>query len=77
MSIELFKHQKQALAWMVKREESQVPPSGGIIADHMGLGKTMYEKYTTTVSNPPQQFTLLSKSLFFCFAIDHFVHCFV
>jgi SNF2 family DNA or RNA helicase len=40
MTVELFKHQRQGLAWMVKRENSV--PSGGIIADHMGLGKTMY-----------------------------------
>jgi hypothetical protein len=78
MTIELFKHQKQALAWMVKREESEAPPSGGIIADHMGLGKTMYEKYSnTTVSNYSQQFTLLSKIIILCFVIDHFAHCFV
>ena len=40
LKVPLFKYQKQALAWMTKRENGD--PAGGIIADQMGLGKTMY-----------------------------------
>ncbi|CAL8470060.1 g9602 [Coccomyxa elongata] len=35
----LLRHQRRALAWMLKREKSQ--PSGGILADDQGLGKTL------------------------------------
>jgi hypothetical protein len=40
---ELMQHQKQALAWMLNREEGvgiTHGPCGGILADDMGLGKT-------------------------------------
>jgi hypothetical protein len=39
-SFSLMTHQKQALAWMVSREETAKAPVGGILADEMGLGKT-------------------------------------
>ncbi|BDA44076.1 Uncharacterized ATP-dependent helicase C23E6.02 [Coccomyxa sp. Obi] len=35
----LMRHQRRALAWMLKREKGQ--PSGGILADDQGLGKTL------------------------------------
>jgi hypothetical protein len=49
MTISLFDHQKEALAWMKKRETEPMVLSngdrvcGGLLCDEMGLGKT----YTT------------------------------
>lgn len=39
--VPLMRHQKLALAWMVKRETSGNQPIGGILADDQGLGKTV------------------------------------
>lgn len=36
----MLKHQKLALAWMCRREQSR-RVSGGILADDQGLGKTI------------------------------------
>eukprot|EP00466_Bigelowiella_natans_P020767 jgi/Bigna1/89563/estExt_fgenesh1_pg.C_510124 len=37
--VSLLPHQRQALAWMLWRENQT--PTGGVLADEMGLGKTM------------------------------------
>ena len=39
---ELYGHQKEALAWLIWRETQE--PSGGILADDMGLGKKYLSK---------------------------------
>ncbi|KAL8856871.1 MAG: hypothetical protein Q9178_006588 [Gyalolechia marmorata] len=41
MSTTLYSHQIQAAAWMKKRETGESEPLGGLLADQMGLGKTL------------------------------------
>ena len=41
MSTTLYSHQIQAAAWMKKRETGETEPLGGLLADQMGLGKTL------------------------------------
>lgn len=41
METPLKSHQITAVAWMVKRELAQAEPFGGILADAMGMGKTI------------------------------------
>jgi DNA repair protein RAD5 len=50
LKVPLFRYQKQALAWMTKRESSE--PAGGIVADQMGLGKTI-EMLSCIIHNTP------------------------
>lgn len=40
LRVDLYEYQRQGLAWLLKREKSF--PFGGILADQMGLGKTVY-----------------------------------
>jgi SNF2 family DNA or RNA helicase len=58
MTVELFKHQRQGLAWMIKRETSGIP-RGGIVADHMGLGKTIQMIACILASRSKTKFTEL------------------
>lgn len=39
LAVDLYTHQKSALAWMMRMEKSK--KKGGILADDMGLGKTI------------------------------------
>ncbi|CAK9867063.1 unnamed protein product [Sphagnum jensenii] len=41
LHIPLLKHQRIALAWMLKRENEEHSPLGGLLADDQGLGKTI------------------------------------
>lgn len=45
-------HQVIGVSWGVSRENSKSPPRGGIIADAMGLGKTV-EALALIMANPP------------------------
>ncbi|OBT72359.1 hypothetical protein VF21_07500 [Pseudogymnoascus sp. 05NY08] len=52
MKTPLYHHQLLAADWMVKRELSINRPHGGLLADAMGLGKTV-STLATMVGNPP------------------------
>jgi SNF2 family DNA or RNA helicase len=45
-------HQITAVAWMVKRELARMEPFGGILADAMGMGKTIMS-LACIIGNPP------------------------
>lgn len=53
MESALKHHQLTAAAWMVKRECDRVGPFGGILADVMGLGKTI-TSLACVIGNPPE-----------------------
>lgn len=52
MKTALKPHQITAVAWMVKRELGRAAPYGGLLADVMGLGKTVMSLACMT-GNPP------------------------
>jgi SNF2 family DNA or RNA helicase len=54
MKTPLFAYQFAAVDWMVGREKSTEAPQGGILADAMGLGKTV-ETLACIVGNPPSE----------------------
>ncbi|BDA41061.1 Helicase-like transcription factor CHR28 [Coccomyxa sp. Obi] len=41
MTLALMRHQRLALDWMLRREAGSAVPTGGILADDQGLGKTV------------------------------------
>jgi hypothetical protein len=52
MKSTLYHHQLLGAQWMVKRELSSNAPHGGLLADSMGLGKTV-QTLACMVGNPP------------------------
>lgn len=50
----LYHHQLLGAQWMVERELSSEPPHGGLLADSMGLGKTV-QTLACMVGNPPTE----------------------
>ncbi|RAL65691.1 hypothetical protein DID88_005359 [Monilinia fructigena] len=52
MKSTLYHHQLIGAQWMVSRELSSEPPHGGLLADSMGLGKTV-QTLACMVGNPP------------------------
>jgi SNF2 family DNA or RNA helicase len=52
MKSKLYHHQLLGAQWMVQRELSSQPPHGGLLADSMGLGKTV-QTLACMVGNPP------------------------
>jgi SNF2 family DNA or RNA helicase len=54
LTLRRYHHQLLAAEWMVKRELGEEGPHGGILADVMGLGKTL-EVLAVMVGNPPPE----------------------
>lgn len=54
MKTPLFAYQFAAAGWMIRREKSAEEPQGGILADSMGLGKTL-ETLACVAGNPPSE----------------------
>ena len=54
MKTPLFAYQFAGVGWMVRREKSSQGPNGGILADSMGLGKTV-ETLACIAGNPPSE----------------------
>ena len=44
MTVTLYGYQKKGLYWLSEREKKGKNGRGGILADQMGLGKTMFEE---------------------------------
>lgn len=53
MKTPLYGYQLTAAAWMLKRECDRAQPFGGMIADEMGIGKTI-TSLACVVGNPPE-----------------------
>ncbi|XP_022142118.1 helicase-like transcription factor CHR28 isoform X2 [Momordica charantia] len=53
LEVPLLRHQRIALSWMVQKETSSVPCSGGILADDQGLGKTISTIALILKERPP------------------------
>lgn len=58
--MDLLPHQKDGVAWMLKRENSKI--SGGILCDEMGLGKTI-QTIATMLENTKTTLIVVPKSI--------------
>ncbi|KAL9035346.1 MAG: hypothetical protein Q9214_006624, partial [Letrouitia sp. 1 TL-2023] len=65
LSTTLFPYQVQGAAWMKERETSTVHPFGGILADQMGLGKTIM-LLACMVANQPTRVNSVKTTLIIC-----------
>ncbi|KAG5948922.1 hypothetical protein E4U53_006108 [Claviceps sorghi] len=54
METALYSHQLTAASWMMERELVKAGPDGGILADEMGMGKTLMS-LACVVGNPPEE----------------------
>ncbi|GAB0138094.1 hypothetical protein EsDP_00006339 [Epichloe bromicola] len=57
METALYNYQVTATSWMMGKELSKAGPAGGIIADEMGMGKTLMS-LACVVGNPPGEIDL-------------------
>ncbi|KAI4221368.1 MAG: hypothetical protein LQ349_007857 [Xanthoria aureola] len=67
MATTLYSYQVQGAAWMKLRETGDVAPYGGILADQMGLGKTL-QILACMVANRPEPTTDVKATLIVCTA---------
>ncbi|KAL8777205.1 MAG: hypothetical protein Q9213_007961 [Squamulea squamosa] len=65
MATTLYSYQVQGAAWMKQREIGDVAPYGGILADHMGLGKTL-QILACMVANRPEPGDNVKATLIVC-----------
>jgi SNF2 family DNA or RNA helicase len=54
MRTSLMSHQLTVASWMVGRENASMPPFGGLLADVMGMGKTV-SCLAVIVGHPPEE----------------------
>jgi SNF2 family DNA or RNA helicase len=55
MKSTLFKHQVVGVSWMLRQEFSPDGPYGGILADQMGLGKTVQVLAAMSANRPSEE----------------------
>ena len=67
MKTSLYHYQVQGAAWMKERETGNEKPLGGILADQMGLGKTVM-LIACMIANPPAQNATRRTTLIVCTA---------
>ncbi|KAL8848420.1 MAG: hypothetical protein Q9221_006555 [Calogaya cf. arnoldii] len=67
MATTLYSYQVQGAAWMKLRETGDVAPYGGILADQMGLGKTL-QILACMVANRPEPTDDIKTTLIVCTA---------
>ena len=65
MTSALYSYQVQGAAWMKERECGDNGPSGGMLADQMGLGKTL-QVLACMVANPPRPDAETKATLIVC-----------
>ena len=65
----LLPYQKEFLAWAVKQERGDI--KGGILADEMGMGKTIQVPLATIPVLPCQSICLIMPKTMTCITTSH------
>ena len=61
LTVYRYHHQLLGADWMLSRELGEIGPFGGLLADAMGLGKTL-QTLATMVGNPPSKEDIKAKT---------------